>query len=281
VSYRCTESATGQPNLKRYEGILHCQNLACRAKLETQVRRRGEPKKFCSDRCRLVAYRADKKRLARSKQTENIFSQMIVTTISAKEAGILAVEKHYLRRRPSISFSFGLWYGGKVVGFITLGIPASREMLIGACPAQPELVLELNRMWLDDSCPRNSETYFLARVLALLPPRLILSYADLSSQAHAGIVYRAAGWRYAGWTDMQRKTPRWDFVCEGNTHSRDAFRNGERRFVERRRRTVKVKYWTTSGTKRDRKRLESLCVWPALSWKEFPPPLDGHRQLII
>jgi hypothetical protein len=107
--------------------------------------------------------------------------------------------------------------------------------------------------------------------MALLPPRIILSYAD-TAEGHAGYVYRAANFHYSGWTDMERKTPRFDYVAPGK-HSRDAFRNG---FTHKVRRKPKVKYWTTTGTRRDRKQLEKLCAWPKLNWKTNPPPVNAH-----
>ena len=192
-----------------------------------------------------------------------------VEHISKREAVSVVVARHYLRRRPPISFAFGLYDGEGLCGVITFGVPASRHMVIGACPTSPETVLELNRLWVDDRAPRNTETWFLARSLSLLPPRIILSYAD-TTEGHVGYVYRAANFYYSGWTDMERKTPRFDYVAEGK-HSRDAFRNG---FTHKVRRKPKVKYWTTTGTRRDRKRLESICMWPKLNWKIAPPPTE-------
>jgi hypothetical protein len=118
----------------------------------------------------------------------------------------------------------------------------------------------------------------------LLPPRIVLSYADTAA-GHMGYVYRACNFFYGGWTDMDRKTPRFDYVPptqDGDVglfgqgpavvkHSRDAFRGG---FSERVRRKPKVRYWIATGTRRDRHRLERACRWPKLSWKDQPPPTE-------
>jgi len=129
-------------------------------------------------------------------------------------------------------------------------------------------VLELNRLWVHDAAPKNTETWFLARALNMLPPRIILSYADTSA-GHVGYVYRAANFNYGGWTDMDRKTPRFDYVAPGK-HSRDAFRNG---FVSRVRRKPKIRYWTVTGTRRERKTLAAMCKWPTYDWRILPPPM--------
>lgn len=121
--------------------------------------------------------------------------------------------------------------------------------------------------------PRNSESAFIAKALLALPAAVIVSYAD-TTEGHVGYVYRAANFRYAGWTDMERITPRFDYVVPGK-HSREAMRCGE---FTRVRRLPKVKYWTVSGpTRRDRKRMLRIAGWPSLSWKELPPPTEANH----
>ena len=198
---------------------------------------------------------------------------MIVRSILKRRAIEVVVAEHYLRRRPPISFAFGLFDQDALVGVVTFGVPASRHMVVGACPSNPELVLELNRLWVDDIAPRNTETWFLAKCLSLLPPRIILSYAD-TSVGHVGYIYRAANFNYSGWTDMERKTPRFDYVAKGK-HSRDAFRNG---FTHKVRRNPKVKYWIVTGNRREKRRLEGLCKWPKFDWKKMPPPKAADRM---
>lgn len=198
---------------------------------------------------------------------------MIAAPITAREAAELVVAYHYMHRRPPISFAFGLFDNvDRICGVITFGIPSSRHMLVSACRDDPGNVIELNRLWVSDDMPRNTESWFIAHALRLMPPRIVLSYAD-TSVGHMGYIYRAANFHYAGWTDMERKTARFDYVVPGK-HSRDAFRNG---FSERVRRKPKVKYWTVTGTRRERKRLEQMCLWPRLSWKSDPPPVE-HRK---
>lgn len=198
---------------------------------------------------------------------------MKVEIISHREAVGLVVEHHYMHRKPPISFAFGLIdESGRSVGCITFGTPASRHMLIGACKANPDNVIELNRLWCHDDLPRNSESWFVARALAKMPAKIILSYADTAA-GHMGYIYRASNFYYAGWTDMERKTPRFDYIAPGK-HSRDAFRNG---FTDRVRRQPKVKYWTVTGDRCARRRLEAECLWPKLDWKKNPPPTE-HRK---
>ena len=198
---------------------------------------------------------------------------MRVKVLDKRIAAAVVVERHYLHRKPPISFSFGLFEStGNVVGVVTFGIPASRHMVIGACKDDPGSVVELNRLWVEDGQPKNTASWFVSRALAELPPRIVLSYAD-TAVGHIGYVYRALNFHYAGWTDMERKTPRFDYIVPGR-HSRDAFRKGEVRYTEKVRRKTKIKYWITTGSRRQRKKLELLCGWPKLDWRVIPPPID-------
>lgn len=201
---------------------------------------------------------------------DDLLRECRVAPIDSWRAQRIVLRHHYLRRRAPISFAFGIIVRTEILGVITFGIPASRHMLVGACPTEPESVIELNRLWCDDAMPRNTESWFVSRALAALPPLIVLSYAD-TAVGHDGTVYRACNFHYAGWTDMERKTPRFDYVVPG-LHSRAAFRGVKDVSEERVRRLPKVKYWAVTGTRRDRRRLVSLCRWPILDWRECPPP---------
>jgi hypothetical protein len=185
-----------------------------------------------------------------------------------KEVLPFILEKHYLKRKCPISYAFKLEKQGEIVGVVTFGTPPSRHMQKSVCPSNPSFVLELNRLWLEDSLPHGTASWFLSRVLKKLPPRLVASYAD-TSVGHGGGVYRAANFNYSGWTDQDRKTPRYDYVVEGK-HSRDAFRSGNYTKV---RRKPKVKYWIATGSKSEKKALIKICGWSSKVWDGGPKSL--------
>lgn len=198
-----------------------------------------------------------------------------IAVIESKTATALVVARHYLHRRPPISHAFGLYVHGVLMGVVTYGTPASRHLQMGACPSDPSLVIELNRLWLDDALPKNTASWFVSRSLRMLPPRIVVSYAD-PVWGHVGYVYRALSFNYAGWTDMERKTPRYDYLpADPKTHTRDAFRNG---YVRKRRRIPKVKYWTVTGNHAQRRWLRKLCGWPVYDWRAMPPPTPAVSE---
>ena len=172
-----------------------------------------------------------------------------VKAISSKLAREVVEKNHYLHRKPNCSFAFGLYYNWRLVGVVTFGTPPSHHLQISACNSAPGKVIELNRLWVDDCMPKNTESRFVSEVLRKLPPFIVVSYAD-TAHGHEGYIYRALNFFYASWTDMERKTPRYDYVVVGK-HSRDAFRCGE---FTRVRRQPKMKYWTVTGNRREKKR---------------------------
>jgi hypothetical protein len=187
---------------------------------------------------------------------------------------------HYLKRRPPMSDTFEMWDGDNIVAVATFGVPASRHLQKSACPSDPDAVVELNRLWVAPEAKKGTASFFIARCLKAMPPRIIVSYADTSA-GHEGFVYRASNFYYAGWTDMDRKTPRFDYLVESGLHTRDAFRKGQGASSKKVRRKPKVKYWTTTGTRRDKKRLEKICGWPKLSWRDLPPVYEHRKETNI
>jgi len=201
-----------------------------------------------------------------------------VSPSTRKECAWLFINHHYAGRMPAISHVYGLYEKDKMVGAISFGVPGSRHLQVGVCPSSPGSVIELNRLCVLDSCLKNTESWFIARALKMLPPFIVVSYAD-TIQGHMGYVYRAANFSYAGWTDMDRKTARYDYVVPGK-HSRDAFRGGAGAQSTKVRRLPKVKYWTVTGDAREKKQLLKLCAWPSICWKKYPPP-SQHTYLKI
>ena len=132
--------------------------------------------------------------------------------LSKREATKLVIEHHYLHRKCPISWTWGVKVGDKILGVLTIGKPCSWSATCGLVgeklrqmqedPASRSRdVFELNRLWLDDSLPKNSESRFigwcLRQLKSLKPNVILLSYAD-TGFGHTGVVYQATGWTYAG-----------------------------------------------------------------------------------
>ena len=94
--------------------------------------------------------------------------------------------------------------------------------------------------------PKNTLSFFVAKCLKLLPPLILVSYAD-TAQNHHGYIYQATNWIYTGATK-----PRTDIGSEDGTHSRHYDKNidysNNRKF-----RSSKHRYVNFTGNKRQKK----------------------------
>lgn len=127
-----------------------------------------------------------------------------IRLIDRKLASAIIIAKHYSRRVYSAStLHLGVIIGGHLQGVLQYGFamnPASAGSVVtGTLMSE---YLELNRMWLDDAAPRNSESRALAysiRLIRRLRPAVkwIQSFADERCGLF-GTVYQAAGFTYHG-----------------------------------------------------------------------------------
>jgi hypothetical protein len=137
--------------------------------------------------------------------------------IAKRKATELIIEHHYLHRKCPISWSWGIESHGRILGVMTVGKPCSWSATCGvvgekyADMKSPESrskdVYELNRLWVSDSLPNNTESQFvgwcLRRLRKIHPNLILISYADGSRKnadglPHVGYVYQATNWIYAG-----------------------------------------------------------------------------------
>lgn len=128
--------------------------------------------------------------------------------IDERLARLAVIERHYLHRPCPISWAFGIVIDDKLKGVLTVGRPCSITVCEGVCgPDRAADVFELNRLWLDESLPCNSESQFIGwclRELRTINRKMILvSYADTkpsegAPKGHAGIIYMATNWLYTG-----------------------------------------------------------------------------------
>lgn len=133
-----------------------------------------------------------------------------IEAISYKTAMDVVVEKHYLHRKCPCSFSFGLFKGTSLLGVVVYGTPSSAPLRSGIAGIEnSNNVLELTRLWVDDSVPKNGESFLIGNTIKLVDKEIIVSYAQID-QGHIGVVYQATNWLYTG---LSAKRTNW--VVEG------------------------------------------------------------------
>ena len=161
------------------------------------------------------------------------------------------LHKHYAKRLCSVSFAFGLYDDLRLVGICTIGKPASNSLCIGVCGTKnSEYVYELNRLCVNDGLEKNSLSYFVSKCLKMLPPLIVVSYAD-TSQNHHGYIYQATNWIYTGLS--AKRTERYD-PQNPNKHSKTCTESMSLKDLKVRERPQKHRYIYFTGSKTQRKK---------------------------
>jgi hypothetical protein len=108
--------------------------------------------------------------------------------------------KHYAKRLPSISYSFGLYDNDNILnGVLTFGMPPSSTLAESICGESfKKNVLELNRLVINDGLEKNVLSYFVSKCLIMIPkPNIIVSFSD-ANMGHNGYIYQACNFLYTG-----------------------------------------------------------------------------------
>jgi len=187
-----------------------------------------------------------------------------VSKIPSKETYPWLLKKHYAHRIPSISFAFGIYKGKILNGILTIGKPPSPSLCVGVCGhSEAEYVYELNRLCINEHLEKNILSFFVSKVMTLLPPLILVSYAD-TSKGHHGFIYQASNWIYTGLSVKAKNR-----VDENKEHNRHGWKKGGD-LVDRVR---KHRYIYFTGSKKQKK------YWKAkLLYKEEPYPKGENSR---
>jgi hypothetical protein len=186
--------------------------------------------------------------------------------IDKSEAYRLSLEKHYLHRKRSFSYVYGLYRHDQLMGFVGFSSPTSNRISKSVCPDDTRLVIELSRLWIDPQAAVNAGSWLISRALKMLPPYIVISYADSAIQDtrhtkprnHNGLVYQATNFYFAGKTK-----PSHEYVANNSRSVTKDTPGAIKQEV-----SSKYRYWTLTGSKRDKKNLFRLCNWPILDPKD-------------
>lgn len=123
---------------------------------------------------------------------------MHVERIESKDTDEWLLTKHYARRKCQRMYCYGLFNDDSMIGIITYGMPPSPQVGRGFLGEDHRTdVLELNRLCVNETAPKNSASMLVGRSLKMLPKCAVVSYAD-GAQGHIGYVYQATNFIYVG-----------------------------------------------------------------------------------
>jgi hypothetical protein len=127
-----------------------------------------------------------------------------VKEISRKTANDIIVNNHYSGKFYSASYiHLGVYFDGDLKGVLQFGYamnPASQASVVA--DTEQDEYLELNRMWMSDDMPRNSESKAIGYAIKYIKrkyPKIkwIQSFAD-ERCGGLGVMYQAANFDYFG-----------------------------------------------------------------------------------
>lgn len=173
---------------------------------------------------------------------------------------------HYAKRKPSISYVYGLYDKEELIGICSYGSPASPALCKGiAGEHNKSKVIELNRLVLKYN-RKNEASYLVGKSLKLLPkPKIVVSYAD-TAQNHTGIVYQATNFYFTG-----TSKPRTDIAGKDGKHSRHHLGDRTKRVF----RSAKHRYVYINASKKEKQKLLDELNYPIM---EYPKnELSGHN----
>ena len=194
-----------------------------------------------------------------------------VRRITYEETKPFLLNIHYARRMPSISYAFGLFVGGELIGVVTYGVPASAPLCKGIAGKENFCnVLELNRLViLPEYNGQNFASYLVSHSLKMLPNKtFVVSYAD-TAWSHVGYIYQATNFLYTGVS-----AKRTDQYNPDGFHPRHPKLNNNQL---RQTRNPKHRYVYLVGDKRTKKQMLKELNYPII--KEYPKGDEVHYNV--
>jgi hypothetical protein len=130
----------------------------------------------------------------------SIKNNYIIKPIDSAQCKEWLLKKHYAKRIPSIIYAFGLYNNKNILqGICTFGMSPSSTLAESICGEDfANIVLELNRLVVNDGLEKNVLSYFVSNCLNMIPkPNIIISFSD-ANMGHNGYIYQACNFLYTG-----------------------------------------------------------------------------------
>lgn len=132
---------------------------------------------------------------------------LVVHTIQSSIAREMVKAGHYSHKVvPNSCLHFGVFWKGKLEGVLQYGHSIDKRKMVALVEDTTwDGFLELNRMYMSPTLPKNTESRALAITLKLIRKNLphvkgVVSYAD-GTQAGSGTIYRASGFLLTGYRE--------------------------------------------------------------------------------
>ena len=162
---------------------------------------------------------------ALAQQERKLRNRLQVQVISNAAGNAIVKHYHYLRRirTGGRQLTYGVMLDGELVGVIVYASATFHHKAGLTPPLEPNQIIELARLWLNDKAPKHSESCALGKSIKAVKldwdkkynvqPKAIISFSDLEF-GYEGIIYQAANFEDWGFASMAR------FADAGQRYSR-------------------------------------------------------------
>ena len=199
---------------------------------------------------------------------------MEVIQLKERDCQSWLLQKHYLKRVPTIAVAFGLVLEDKIEAVATFSGAVARFEL-------SHNPYELSRLVANEGLPSNRLSWFLSRCIKQFPKSTILvSYAD-ENWGHHGYIYQATNWIYTGRSSGEKRI----WIDGVETHRRTLYsRFGTSSIpklkeqgyqIEFDEQVGKHRYFQVTGDKRQRKKLRAEIL---SKYKQLPYPKGDNKR---
>ena len=178
--------------------------------------------------------------------------------------------EHYLHAAPGGTIHYFTWRcEGEIKAIMTLGTGSSANGAKSLSTFSDVRALELTRLWAAPDLDITLSAFVSKCFASIDYPLFVYSYAD-SERGHLGGIYRACSFNYAGWSDMNRRSP-----LRRKPDNFTAFKDWPIT-------SAKHRYWKLIGLS-GRRRAEALDAagWPSFDHRTLGfAPKDEHRRIL-
>ena len=139
------------------------------------------------------------------KNTKNN-GQLTIKLIDKNTAKDMIIKNHYSHKwnTPFGLYNFGVFRENQLLGVASYGYMMNPKAKIFTSNNPNGWMIELNRMWIDDSLGKNAETVLIGASLKLLrkiDPNIVAVQSFADGRLGCGTIYKASNFQYYGYTE--------------------------------------------------------------------------------
>lgn len=127
-----------------------------------------------------------------------------IKEIDRKTAKEMIVKNHYSHKMGSNhgKYNFGIFRDGELLGCAVYGYMMNPKAKIFTSSIEDGMMVELNRMWIDDRLGKNAESFLIATSIKLLKkinPKIVAVQSFADGRLGCGTIYKASNFKYYGY----------------------------------------------------------------------------------